>query len=314
MTESANFRNVISIPQAKHYFGRGNYINDALYLLDKIKGSNLPQNFKQAKCIVILFCEKGGFKYDSKGSTIYASQNDLVFFTDGQDISHLQALSDSYLGQAIFISTNTLSCIENREYNENCLLHRIRKTNKIKLSQQEMDTFNDIFTLISEGISSHTNDHQIIAYIKLIIAIINLVFSKDLSSDCHTLDYEELKYQQFINLVEEKLILKIPISEYCQELEISKTHLSHIVHLFAGITPQKYIHKKLINRICIVAETTSAESMPIYKIAERFHFRSASELSRFVKREIKISLSTYRCLESVEQQYIIHHTTLDQIV
>lgn len=138
MTESANFRNVISIPQAKHYFGRGNYINDALYLVDKIKGSNLPQNFKQAKCIVILFCEKGGFKYDSKGSTIYASQNDLVFFTDGQDISHLQALSDSYLGQAIFISTNTLSCIENREYNENCLLHRIRKTNKIKLSQQEM--------------------------------------------------------------------------------------------------------------------------------------------------------------------------------
>lgn len=79
MTESANFRNVISIPQAKHYFGRGNYINDALYLVDKIKGSNLPQNFKQAKCIVILFCEKGGFKYDSKGSTIYASQNDLVF-------------------------------------------------------------------------------------------------------------------------------------------------------------------------------------------------------------------------------------------
>lgn len=66
-----------------------------------------------------------------------------------------------------------------------------------------MDTFNDIFTLISEGILSHTNGHQIIAYIKLIIAIINLVFSKDLSSDCHTLDYEELKYQQFINLVEE---------------------------------------------------------------------------------------------------------------
>ena len=314
MTERANFRNVISIPQAKHLFGRGNYINNDLYLVDNIKGSNLPQNFKEAKCIVILFCERGGFKYDSKGSTIYASQNDLVFFTDGQDISHLQALSDSYLGQAIFISTNALSCIENRKYNENCLLHRIRKTNKIKLSQQEMDTFNDIFTLINEGISSNTDDNQIIAYIKLIIAITQLIFNKDLSSICQTLDYDEQKYQQFINLVEEKLILKIPISEYCQELDISETHLSHIVHLFAGITPLKYIHKILINRICIIAETTSAKSMPIYKIAERFHFRSASELSRFVKREIKISLSTYRCLESVEQQYIIHHTIFAQIV
>lgn len=313
MTESANFRNEISIPQAKHYFGRGNYINDALYLVDKIKGSNLPPYFKEAKCIVILFCERGGFKYESKGSTIYAGQNELVFFTDGQDISHLQALSDSYLGQAIFISTHALASIENREYNESCLLHRIRKTHKIKLSQHEMDTFNDIFTLINEGISSHTDDNQIIAYIKLIITIIELVFSKDLSSNSHTLDYDELKYQQFINLVEEKLILKIPISEYCQELEISETHLSHIVHLFAGITPKKYINKKLINRICIAAESTSAKAMPIYKIAERFHFRSASELCRFVKRQININLSSYRCLESVERLRIVHHTTLDQI-
>ena len=56
MTESANFRNVISIPQAKHYFGRGNYINDALYLVDKIKGSNLPAYLHSSVDRVIQRC------------------------------------------------------------------------------------------------------------------------------------------------------------------------------------------------------------------------------------------------------------------
>lgn len=313
MKESTNFRHEISIPQAKQLFGRGNCLNNDLYVINNITGSCLPKNLMEAKCIVILFCEEGEFKYDSRGETIYAKQNDIVFLTNGQNVSNYQVVSDSYLGQAIFISTNFLSYIEDREYSESCLLHRLRNTNKINLSQLEMDTFNDIFALISANLSFHTDYNKAIAYLNLIKDFIQMAFCKDFSSSHCSLDRDEQKYQQFINLVEERLIQKVPISQYCQELEVSETYLSHIVNLFAGITPKKYINKKLINHICIMVESTT-KSMPIKKIAERFHFRSASELSRFVKRELKISLSDYRCLESDEQRYIVLHTILYQIV
>ena len=177
-----------------------------------------------------------------------------------------------------------------------------------------MESFNHIFSIICEELAQPFN-YDIIASIKLFIkGIILLALSKKFSPKHNSFDTEEEIYFQFANLVEEKKAQNLGVAAYCKELFISESRLNKIVHKYAGITPKKYINKKLINRICIVAETTSADSMPIYKIAERFHFRSASELSRFVKREIKISLSTYRCLESVEQQYIIHHTTLDQIV
>lgn len=314
MTESTNFRNIISVPQAKQLFGRGSCINNDLYLVDHITGKNLPQNFKEVKCIVILLCQEGGYKFDSNGKTIYASQNDVVFLTEGQDISHFQSLSDSYLGQAIFISTNALFLTENRKYNERCLLHKLRKTNKIKLSHQETRTFNNIFTLISEEITVYKDYNQLIAYIKLIKAIIQLAFNKNFLSAHNSLDCDEQKYQQFINLVEEKMHQKIPISQYCQELNVSETHLTHLVHHFTGMTPQKYIHKKLIHHICILAESTSSATMPISKLAERFHFRTTSQLCRFVKREINISVSTYRRLEPAEQLRIVRQTILDQIV
>lgn len=309
-----NYTDVISIPQVKNDFDGGCYYKNEICFLDNIRGCNLPQNGKESECFVIIFCKKGEIKYDTKGETMHAEQNDILFLTRGQWVSHYKVLSPDYLGQAIFLDVSTIEAFDCGNYSKNCLMHRLRNTDKITVTPHEMESFNHIFSIICEELAQPFN-YDIIASIKLFIkGIILLALSKKISSKHNSFDTEEEIYFRFANLVEEKKAQNLGVAAYCKELFISESRLNKIVHKYAGITPKKYINKKLINRICIVAETTSAEAMPIYKIAERFHFRSASELSRFVKREIKISLSTYRCLEPVEQQYIIHHTTLDQIV
>ena len=311
--EPCRYSSVISIPQVKYDFEGGCYYKNEICLLDNIRGCNLPQNSKESECFVILFCKEGKIRYETKGETIFAEQNDVIFLTRGQWVSHYKVLSPSYLGQAIFLDVSTLADFDIGEYSKNCLMHRLRDTDKIKVTSHEMELFNHIFSIFCEKLTQPFNLDIITSIKHFIKGIILLALSKNFSSEQKVFNPEEEIYFHFTNLVEEKKSQSFGVAEYCKELLISESRLNKIVRKYAGKTPQKYIHGKLIYQICILAENTSAQAMPIYKIAERFHFRSASELCRFVKREININLSTYRCLESVERLRIVHHTTLDQI-
>lgn len=312
--EPYRYSSVISIPQVKYDFEGGCCYKNEICFLDNIRGCNLPQNGKEAECFVILFCKEGKIRYETKGETIYAEQNDIIFLTRGQWVSHYKVLSPDYLGQAIFLDVKTIAAFDDGDYSKNCLMHRLRDTDKIKVTSHEMEFFNYNFSIFCEKLTKPFNQDIITSIKHSLKSIILLALSKNYSSEQKSLTPEEEIFFQFKSLVEEKKSRNFGVAEYCKELLISESRLNKIVHKFAGKTPLQYIHEKLINYICILAENTSAEAMPIYKIAERFHFRSASELCRFVKREINISLSTYRCLESDERLRITQHTIHYQIV
>ena len=172
---------------------------------------------------------------------------------------------------------------------------------------------NILFSIINEALITPNNYTQIATAKTLTKGILQLVLSKAPTVTNEAISQEERQYIEFTNLVDEKKTQNLQVAEYCQELDISETHLNHIVHKFAGTTPLKYIHKRLIIQICIIVENTSSKAMSNTKIAERIHFRSATELSRFFKREVHITLSKYRHLTPDERLHIIPYTTLDQI-
>lgn len=303
----------ISIPQAKQLFGRGSNLNDEIYLVKDIKGYHLPKNSKETKCIVMVFCEEGNVVYDTKGQTIQAEENDIIFLTNGQWVSPYRQVSDNYRGQAIFIDTNLFTEMERGQYPTDCLLQKLRHTDKIKISKKRMFIINNLFTSIEKILSEFTNETDTLVAKSITISILQLVLNKGTHISHSKRDEKEKTYQSFIHLVSEKKLLNLSVSKYCSLLHISQTRLEKIVLEFTGITPIKYIHSQLINYICILAETTSPQTMPNYKIAERTHFRSATQLSRFVKRELNMSLTKYRHLTPAEQFHTIHHTILDQI-
>lgn len=307
------YTHVISIPQAKHDFVGGCFYKDDLLFLDNIQGDFLPHSGKEAECCVILFCKKGKIMYDTNGETIHGEQNDILFLTRGQWVSQYKVLSSDYLGQAIFLSPKTLDSFDYGEFSKNSLTHRLRFTNKVKVTSKQMDEFSYIFSMIC-GKLAQTINYDILTGIKnLTKGILLLALSKKVNPEPEDLTQDELIFQEFTNLVEEKKAQNLRVAEYCKELFVSESRLNKIVHKFTGKTPIKYIHKKLIIHICIIAINTTPKAMSISKIAQRTHFRSNSEFARFVKREINMSLTTFRHLKADAQQNIIHHTTLDQI-
>ena len=312
ITKQNNFANIISIPQAKQLFGRGSFYNNDLYLIDNIVGNNLPQNCKETKCIVIIFCKKGKIRYDTNGTTIIAEENDILFLTNGQKVSEYKLMSPDYIGQAIFIDTKLMEEIEFEGYTNNCLMSKLQYTDKIKISSHDMFYCNILFAIICKALCDPTNQERINSAKSFTKGILQMVLSKAPATTNEAISPDERQYIEFINLVDEKKTQNLQVAEYCQELDISETHLNHIVHKFAGTTPLKYIHKRLITQICIIIENTSSKAMSNTKLAERIHFRSATELSRFFKRELHITLSKYRHLTPAERLHIIPHTILDQ--
>lgn len=311
--KQSKLSDVISIPQAKLQYGGDCFYQNELYLINRIIAQDLPKNSKTAECIVIIFCEKGKIKYDTNGTTIIAEENDILFLSCGQKVSEYKLMSPDYIGQAILIDTKLMEEIEFEGYTTNGLKSKIQHTDKIKLSSHDMFYCNILFGIISEALSTPNNYERINAAKSFTKGILQMVLSKAPTITNETISTEERQYIEFINLVDEKKTQNLQVAECCQELDISETHLNHIVHKFAGTTPLKYIHKRLIIQICIIVENTSSKAMSNTKIAERIHFRSATELSRFFKREVHITLSKYRHLTPDERLHIIPYTTLDQI-
>ncbi len=312
--EQLKFENEISIPQAKALFPRGMYINDDVFLLDNVIGSNLPRYKKVAKCIVIIICEEGRIRFETKGKTVFAEKNDVILLTMGQSVNHYKVLSSSYKGKAILVAPQKLPMLAELFCDTNSLSQKLNKNDKIKLSEEEMYNSQKNFYQIQTFINSEFHNKKLAFAMTLIKLILQTVLAKTVDPYLN-MDRDDRNFYNFVQLVDENLLQNLTIKEYCQQLNISRTTLETIVrkHLI-DYTPTKYLHLRLTYHICIMARNTSRKVLPTSAIAKRFHFPNTTALARFVKREINMSLTTFRNLTPDAQLDIIHHTIPDQIL
>lgn len=305
--KNLKFEGEISIPQAKSLFQRGTSINDDIYLIDKIIGSNLPKNKKETKCIVILICEEGKIRYEKDGHTIFAEKNDIILLNCGQTTSQYKVLTSTYQGKAILVNPEKIPMLAENFCNTNSLRKQLNESNPIKLTESERKSSAFLFLQTINYIEKQYANNFALA-INQIKIILHIALGKK-AFNAKNEPYPQRKFEEFTNLVDQNLLLNLPVSDYCRRLGISMTSLESIVKKYTGKSPLKYIHAHLINRICIIAECTH---MSIKEIAKYAHFPNETALSRFVKRELSMSLSTYRKLKPEKQQSIIPHTILDR--
>jgi len=312
--ENLEFEGIISIPQAKSLFGRGIYIDNSIYLIDSISDYHLPQHKKECKCIVIIICEQGKFRFDTNGETIFARENDILLLTSGQQVSNYKILSGIFKAKAILIDEKEIFHLANGFCNVPYLIQRLKETNKITLNSKEMDLSENMFDQTTYNIidknRNQTNKYNFaIHYVKIILH--NALTKQDTRTNDTRRNHWDI-FNQFCEKVRLNFTQHLSIAEYCKLLNVKESKLERIVKDFLGISPIEYVHKILINYICIVAECTSAQKMPIKTIAARTHFHNQASFSRFVQKSIKMSLSKYRSLTPAQQSQLIDDTILDQ--
>lgn len=312
--ELLKFENEISIPQAKALFPNGIDLDDEVFLIDNVKGSNLPKYKKVTKCIVIIICEEGEIRFEENGKTIFAKENDVILLPVGQYVNHPKVLSSKYKGKAILVNQKDLPLLAELFCDSDSLDKKLYKNEIIKLNRTEMGSSINYFEQITTY--ANTKNHHI--RFAFAITLVKLILQTALVKRDNTYrkqDKTEDKFHEFIQLVDENVLQNLPVEEYCQRLDISRTFLETITHKYLlSFTPSEYIHLRLIYCICIMARNTSKEALSTKDIALRCHFSSSSALTRFVKKEIHMSLTTFRNLTPDKQLGIIHHTIPDQIL
>ena len=177
--------------------------------------------------------------------------------------------------------------------------------------RNSLNNFQQIITSINS-----TNSKPKLAFaIMLVKLILHTALSKSNIVPSGELDKDERTFFDFVQLVDKYKLEKLPINKYCQLLNVSKTYLETIVHKHLGdCTPSKYIQLCLTYHICMMARNTSKGVLSTKEIAKRCHFSSTSVLTRFIKKEINMSLTTFKNLAPDKQLDIIHHTIPDQIL
>lgn len=307
----------ISIPQAKSVLDRGSFFHDDIFMIENVQKENLPMHIKDVKCVTLIFCEEGRFRYEIDGHTAFADVNDVSILGIGQRVDNYKVLTPTFKGKAILIKADKIHFLAEDFCNVASLTRTLRNIDTIRLNQQEVENCNTFFAQAIRILAKANNEKQFAFTINLLKLILQLILnsdscqlSKERISHSHTA-YEDL-YDKFLELCYENVLVQKPISFYYKELGISGTTLIKIVYKYAGITPLKLLHNLLIRRICLMAECTADQSLSISQIAKRAHFQSASALSNFVKRNINMNLSHFRKLKSAEQHRIIPHTIFDR--
>ena len=310
--ERAIYYNEISIPQAKSFLPKGVFSNNEIFVIDDINADNFPVNSKYVKCIVLIFCENGKLRYDIDGHTVIAEQGDMIILSMGQKVSNYKVLSSTFHAKAIFVSIDCIEHLAQNYYTPNTLRLHLLATDIIKFDNQEISKNSLFISLIKEYLTSPKYRQRL----QLSIDLTKNILHKALDRNEYPREDEDLPksnerliFEQFIKLANENINNRNPISFYCKEINISRTYLEKIVNQQTGKTPSKLLHKSLLYQICILAErNTEKGKIPIKTIAKKTHFPSEASLSRFVKRELNMSLTQYRHLRPELQQNIIHHT------
>ena len=307
-----HFHGEISIPQAKAELPNGIFLEDEIFLLKDLTEENLPINSKEVKCVTMIFCEEGKLRYDIDGHTVIAEKNDIILYSLGQKVKNCQVLSRTFNGKAILVKADYLPLLTNNINGTLIFKKKLLKIDTIKFNAEEIQSTNVFFSQIIAFMTQTGYNNRLQLAINLIQVLFQMVLDKGNYVKSKEISNDLKIYNNFIEMVNEFVLQQKSISFYTKILDTSISSLEKALHKYEGLTPKEYICQRLINRICIIAESTSKIKFPIKKIAEYTHFKSTSALSRFVKHHINMTLSEYRRKEPAEQLRIIHRTILDQ--
>lgn len=96
---------------------------------------------------------------------------------------------------------------------------------------------------------------------------------------------------RFLDMVAQDECLNLTLSDMCQHLDISKTHLERLVREEFGCGAVEYYHKLKFMKSCFLLQNTD---VPIRIISEQLKFYDESHFTRFFKKQCGQTPSQYR--------------------
>lgn len=98
-------------------------------------------------------------------------------------------------------------------------------------------------------------------------------------------------FQRFLEALGQKESLPRTVKAYADQLCVSPNHLSAVVRQQSGRSVMDWLNAHCILRAQVLLRHTD---LPIYEIADRIGFQSATFFSRFFRRETGMSPMEYR--------------------
>lgn len=169
--------------------------------------------------------------------------------------------------------------------------------------QLNNEFYQSLYSIFQELLAEYKSQNYInkidvlAAYLKIVlIKLANTFQVLENSYD----DYDRQLYQDFLKLMDQKLLERLNVAEYADLLNISSKKLLNICKAISKTSPKNILDNKL------VAEAKNLlifSVVPIKEVAFRLGFNSIYQFSKFFKNHTSVAPKEYRLLmEEIDKQ------------
>lgn len=311
----------INFQQVKDITNKQICFNNHFLFLDHITKDYFPTTERKTQCLIIIYCKKGGIKYEYAGKTYRANKQDLIILNTDETFFCKKTFCQ-YEGMAIFVANKDILSLPFQFQNSFQLKKNLRSKPIISLSYQDCDLFTDFFyksmTLLKS--TSHNEEEKE----KELQEKSRMIFNNLILCHHGTYSYEQPQKDQetekkaiaFKEYIDKWLFYYKNLDLFLEDFKnqnkqfISKNSASCFKECF-GIAPTKYIYFLKIN--LATQELQKHGKASIEKLSQILSYRSSSTFCRTFKNALGKSPHKFKTLKVEQQQNTIHHTIPFQI-
>jgi AraC-like DNA-binding protein len=280
------------IKKAQHWNSTA-FIEENILLTDRIADAVIPTEPRMMSFILVALCTKGTISYQMDHEEQKVQAGDLLIVFDRRIIDHYQASNDVE-GLGIILSTEFFQETLLNVSNMNTLFMFSRTHPVLHLSEEEIQMFQEYFSLIRKKIDLVDRPHK-----KDLIRTLVLAMFYDLTNVVYRITPNpseryirgEIVFTQFIKLVEENCTRERRVMWYAQQMNISPKYLSEIIRQVSKRTPNEWVNDFVMAELRRHLRNTT---MSISEIADALHFPNQSFLGKYFKEHAGLSPLQFR--------------------
>jgi len=245
---------------------------------------------------IIAFCMEGYIKFNLGLKNMTLSKNQLCVILPDQIIQTTEVSPDSMVG---FMVVRREFLNSQNHVIETINLHNaLKKQPRLDLSEQEMQEYSRIFSMIKEKIEDYHNVYrlQIIQnYVQITFYNIynHLIVSHKATPEKPVLSHNAAIYDRFIKSVEKHYRREHSVQFYADKICLTPKYLSSVIYEVSGKHASDWIHEYIMLEAKALLKSTD---MNLKNISDTLCFCTPSHFGRFFKRYTGCTPSRYKKL------------------
>lgn len=263
-----------------------------ILMLKLVNEKDFPKNF-QVNYHTHLLCESGNLTFSFNDIKMKCKSGEFVFWFAKSKLTDLQ-FSKGFKATVLLVENQFLNDnVPDQNLSIDAILHSRQYPVKQLNDKQDKQNILSNFKLLHDKFKDREHRfYEEVLKLQMRLFILDMwhTFANEYERKKRSLQSGTL-YERFMHLIQENCIKEREVKFYANQLHITAKYLNYVCKQNSGVTASEWIQRYVKERIVLLLQNSS---LNIAEIADEMEFSSRSFFTRYVKKVLSVTPSTYR--------------------